>query len=139
MTIGTSLPVAALNRRAGAIHRSLARLMREPDVLWAEYQAPQDWLNAAGFNPLRSLPLGLPEAECRNPVIRSARFAEITSEQTYRSMLRSPFRMHFQFMMANDLPGEYDFVAMTVGPVGLAERLRDPEAAAHLRVADPIG
>jgi hypothetical protein len=132
LTIGTSLPASAMGSRARAIHADLVRIMREPDVLWVDYQAPQDWLNAAGFNPLRMLPLNLAETECRNPVIRSPRFREITSDQTYRTMIRSPFRMHFQFMMANDRPGEYDFVMMALGPMRLSERIRDPEAAVRL-------
>lgn len=139
LTIGTSLPVAALNVRAHAIRRRLARVMQAPHVLWVEYQAPQDWLNAAGFNPVRTVPLGLAEHDCSNPVIRSARFAEITSEETYRLMLRSPFRMHFQFMMANDRSGEYDFYMMALGPIGLAARIRDPDEAVRLvaRAAPP--
>lgn len=132
LTIGTSLPVAAMNARAHPLRRRLARVMQAARILWVEYQAPQDWLNAAGFNPVRMLPLGLAERECANPVIRSARFAEITSEQTYRLMLRSPFRMHFQFMMANDRAGEYDFYMMVLGPISLAARIRDPDEAARL-------
>lgn len=132
LTIGTSLPVAALNVRAHAIRRRLARVMQAEHVLWVEYQAPQDWLNAAGFNPVRMLPLGLAERDCPNPVIRSARFADITSEETYRLMLRSPFRMHFQFMMANDRPGEYDFCMIVLGPMSLGQRIRDPDEAARL-------
>ncbi len=132
LTIGTSLPVAALNVRAHGIRRHLARVLQAEQVLWVEYQAPQDWLNAAGFNPVRMFPQGPAERDCSNPVIRSARFAEITSEQTYRLMRRSPFRMHFQFMMANDRPGEYDFYMMVLGPVSLAARIRDPDEAARL-------
>lgn len=132
LTLGTSLPAAALNSRARAIHANLARVMTAPDLLWVEYQAPQDWLNAAGFNPVRALPLGLAEKACCNPVIRSPRFAEITSEQTYRTMLKSPFRMHFQFMMANDKPGEFDFIMIVLGPMRLSERIANPDRAAAL-------
>jgi hypothetical protein len=135
------MPAAAMNSRAQAIWRDLERLMTAPDVLWVEYQAPQDWLNAAGFNPVRMLPLAVAEEACTNPVIRSARFKEITSEATYAALLRSLFRLHFQFMMANDRPGEYDFVMTMLGPMRLSQRIADPEAAARLvgapAVADP--
>jgi hypothetical protein len=30
--------------------------------------------------------------------------------EVYRRISFRPFRMHFQFLMANDLPGEYDFM-----------------------------
>jgi hypothetical protein len=132
LTIGTSLPVPAMNRRATAIRDAVTQLVLAQDVFWVEYQAPQDWLNAAGFNPIETLSLAVDEAACSNPTIRSARFREITSEATYRTMLKSPFRLHFQFMMANDKPGEYDLVMMVVGPMRLSHRVRDPEAAKAL-------
>lgn len=132
LTVGTSLPAAALNSRAVAIHRNLARLMTNPHILWVEYQAPQDWLNAAYFNPVRMLPLGLAEADCVNPVIRSPRFAETTTQATYAVMKRNYFRMHFQFLMANDHPGEYDFFMIVLGPARLSWRIGHPEEAAAL-------
>ena len=138
LTIGTSLPAAALNSRARAIHRSLERVMTERDIEWVEYQSPQDWLNAAGFNPLRMLPLTVPESACANPLVRTPRFREITTAATYRTILKSPFRLHFQFMMANDFPGEYDWVMMLLGPMRLSWRVRHPEEAKALSGA-PLG
>jgi hypothetical protein len=35
-------------------------------------------------------------------------------------------------MMANDRPGEYDFVMIVLGPMRLAYRIRDPDGAAAL-------
>jgi hypothetical protein len=34
--------------------------------------------------------------------------------------------MHFQFLLANDRRGYYDFFAMTLGPQRLRERTLDP-------------
>jgi hypothetical protein len=134
-TLGTSHPVSAMNNGADAIRGLLRGVMTEADVLWVEFQAPQDWLNAAGFNPVRMLPLGLSEAECHNPVIRSALFRDVTSQATYRAILKSPFRLHFQFMMANEKPGAYDYVMMLLGPMRLSARVRDPDGAERLSAA----
>jgi hypothetical protein len=132
LTLGTSLPAAAYHPKAEGIHADLRRLMSARDVLWVEYQAPQDWLNAAWFNPVRMLPLGLTEESCTNPVIRSARFSDLVSEEVYRAMRFNPFRMHFQFMMANDRAGEYDWFMIALGPWRLSRRIADPDGAAAL-------
>lgn len=124
LTIGSCVPIVALNPAAQAYRRRMASVMTCPDLLWAEYQAPQDWINFAGFNPARDVKLPVLRDDIFNPVIRSARFREIVAEQTYRSIVFRPFRMHFQFLMANDRAGEYDFLMMTTGPLALRERIR---------------
>lgn len=126
LTIGSCLPLVALNPRARRCRDGIARILTSAAVLWVEYQAPQDWLNFSGFNPVRDLGLGVPEADCANPVIRSARFRETMDPATYRAILYRPFRMHFQFLMANARPGEYDYPMIVAGPLPLSERVRRP-------------
>jgi len=137
LTMGSCLPLVAFNPRATGCREGIARIVGAPSVLWAEYQAPQDWLNASGFNPVRDLKLGLEPAASFNPVIRSPRFREIVSRKTYESIVFKPFRMHFQFLMANDVAGEYDYIMMVAGPLSLAERLAQGETSGprHLPAA----
>lgn len=129
LTMGSCLPLVAVNPRAARCRERIARIVGEPDVLWVEYQAPQDWLNFAGFNPVRDLRLDPAPGKTFNPVIRSSRFKEIVAPKAYEAMLFKPFRMHFQFLMANDNPGEYDYVMMVAGPLSLAERVARAEGA----------
>jgi hypothetical protein len=129
LTLGSCLPLVALNPRAKRCREGIRSVVCTSHVLWADYQAPQDWLNFAGFNPVRDLALGISEAASRNPVIRSARFKDIVAPKTYQSILFRPFRMHFQFLMGSDRLGEYDYIMMVTGPVGLEERVRLGEAS----------
>ena len=39
------------------------------------------------------------------------------------------FRVHFHFLMANEVPGEYDYLMIACGPVRLADRIENPQAA----------
>ena len=126
LTLGSCLPLVAVNPRASQCRNGIARIVSTSSVLWVEYQAPQDWLNFAGFNPIRDLKLGGPPETLFNPVIRSARFKDIVAPRTYESMLYKPFRMHFQFLMANDNAGEYDYIMIIVGPLPLSERVKEP-------------
>lgn len=129
LTIGSCLPIVAFVRTADGLRRDVARLVTTSALLWVEYQAPQDALNAFGFEPRRDLRLDLGGALARNPKIRSARFKETLSPATYRKIRWNFFRVHFHFLMANEIPGEYDYLMITCGPVSLADRIANPAAA----------
>ena len=129
LTIGSCLPVVGFVRTADRLRRHIARLATEASLLWVEYQAPQDVLNAFGFDPVRDLDLDLGGAARINPIIRSARFKETILPSTYRRMRWNFFRVHFHFLMPNEIPGEYDYPMIVCGPVALADRIADPAAA----------
>lgn len=129
LTLGSSLPVVAFQPGARDTRAAVAQLMTSQRLTWVDYQAPQDWMNFPGFNPAHDLPVGIPEAEMANPVIRSAKFTEIIDAQTYRSIRLRPFRMHFQFLMANDHAGVFDIFALTLGSQSLRDRVIGEEAS----------
>jgi pimeloyl-ACP methyl ester carboxylesterase len=129
LTIGSCLPVVGMVRTAEQLRRDVARVATEQRLLWVEYQAPQDALNAFGFEPVRDLGLDLAGAAACNPRIRSARFKETLLPATYAKLKWNFFRTHFHFLMANEVPGEYDYLMIACGPVALADRIADPAAA----------
>jgi pimeloyl-ACP methyl ester carboxylesterase len=129
VTAGGELPLVTTERKAEPLRRDIARLATAPSLLWVDYQAPQDPLNAAGFDPVRDLGLDLGGRPRINPVIRSPRFKDLLSPETYRRIRYNFFRVHFQFLMANEIAGEYDFFTITCGPVALRDRIADPAAA----------
>ena len=129
LTIGSCLPIVSFVRTASLLRQSIARLVTTPSLLWVEYQAPQDALNGFGFDPVRDLKLELGTRRRFNPKIRSTRFKETLLPSTYRKIRWNFFRIHFHFLMANEVPGEYDYLMITCGPVTLADRIEDPAAA----------
>jgi len=139
LTIGSCLPVVGFVRTADRLRRHIARLATDPSILWVEYQAPQDVLNAFGFDPVRDLDLDLGSAARVNPVIRSARFKETILPSAYRKMRWNFFRLHFHFLMPNDIPGEYDYPMIVCGPVSLAARIADPASAVRIAYGAEAG
>jgi hypothetical protein len=129
LTIGGELPLSATVRKAEPLRRDIASLASAPNLLWVDYQAPQDPLNASGFDPVRDLHLDLAGQPRTNPVVRSPRFKDLLSAKTYRRIRYNFFRVHFQFLMANEAAGEYDFFTIACGPVRLRDRIADPAAA----------
>ncbi|MGH1574918.1 hypothetical protein ACRAWG_35120 [Methylobacterium sp. P31] len=123
LTLGSSLPIVAMQPGAHSTRAEIKGLMTSQRLVWVDYQAPQDWLNFPGFDPSRDLRLRVPQAQIANPVIRSAKFREIISPETYREISTRPFRMHFQFLMANDFASSYDFFAITLGSQCLRDRV----------------
>ncbi len=125
LTLGSGLPLVAVHRRAEQTRADVMRIVGSDRLVWVDYQAPQDWMNFPGFNPARDLD-ERPKGAVRNPLIRSTKFREIIVPEVYRRISFRPFRMHFQFLMANDLPGEYDYFALTLGPQPLRDRVMNP-------------
>ena len=44
------------------------------------------------------------------------------SPTRYASIKRDRFHLHFQYLMASELPGDYDYTAITAGPQTLGAR-----------------
>ena len=129
LTIGSCLPIVSFVRTADRLRRDIAALVTTTRLLWVEYQAPQDVLNAFGFEPVRDLKLDIGAARQVNPRIRSARFKETLLPATYRKIRWNFFRVHFHFLMANEVLGEYDYLMIACGPVPLVDRIENPRAA----------
>lgn len=138
LTLGSSLPLVALNPSARAARAAIAALVRSDRATWLDVFAPQDWLNFPGFNPVRDLDLQVPPAEARNPFVRSAKLKETMTPDSYRALSFRPYRTHFQFLMANGLSSDYDFFAATAGPQRLRDRIARPYLV-PLREEAPFG
>jgi len=65
------------------------------------------------------------------------RFREIIRPEHYNVWRWKFFRVHFQFVMANERPHAYDFFMIVCGPIPLRERMARPEAALAIATGDP--
>jgi hypothetical protein len=73
----------------------------------------------------------------RNPTVVRVRFREIIKPEHYNLFRWRFFRVHFQFVMANERPNAYDFFMIVCGPVPLRERIALPDAALTIATGDP--
>ncbi|MGA4554746.1 alpha/beta fold hydrolase [Methylorubrum aminovorans] len=137
-TLGSGLPLVAMQPAAARLRGEIARLVTDRRIVWCDFHAPQDWMNFPGFNPLHDLKLRLCGLPVANPLVRSARFRDLLCPETYRRVRFRPFRMHFQFLLANERPGAYDFFAMTLGPRRLREQVLAPAAYNEREPAVPL-
>jgi hypothetical protein len=75
-------------------------------------------------------------ADRRNPTIVPVRFREIIKPEHYNRFRWKFFRVHFQFVMANERPHAYDFFMIVCGPVPLKDRMADQAAALAIATGD---
>lgn len=129
VTLGNCIPLFGLFPGASDFRRSLREVAQDKQVYWADISSPSDSvcfgmcdvvglslredgievnsnLNAQGAQPSsKKLPQwGLnPQAMC------SPRFHKLFLPETYRWLRKNKMRMHFQYLMAGEVAGAYDY------------------------------
>jgi hypothetical protein len=135
LTLGSAAPVVALHPKAVKLRAVLARLAAEPSILWLDAQARRDVLNFWKFDPIEGL--GIPVGRARyNPRVWEVRISAMLPEDVYRRLRFNFFRLHFQFIMANDQRAPYDYFMLLCGPLSIAAWTKSPKAAVAAFDAD---
>jgi hypothetical protein len=119
MTLGSIMPGAGLHRRATKLRAVVARLAVEPSVLWIDCQSRKDVMNFWDFDPVAGIGAEVEGTRC-NPFVWKLRFRDMLSPQFYKRLQFDFFRMHYQFIMANDRRAPYDYFMLTCGPLPVA-------------------
>lgn len=116
-TVGSSIPKIGLHRDAVRLRDALGRVGAASAVCWIDYQAYSDVLNFHKLHPVRGLRAGT-----RGPLVRMVPFRKVLHREYYRRIRRNLFRVHNQFVSANDVRSSYDYFMLVCGPCTL-ERL----------------
>ena len=136
LTIGGNFPIVGFHAASRDFRDRMRQLAVEPSIAWIDCQARKDVMNFFQLDPLAAHGIDAGPAR-RNPVIVPVRFREIILPAHYNSFRWQFFRVHFQFVMANEVPHAYDFFMIVCGPVPLAERMAAPQAALAVATGDP--
>jgi hypothetical protein len=131
LTIGGNLPIVGFLPASEDFRRRLGQLAVEPAIDWIDCQSRKDVMNFYPFDPIAGHGLDAGPAR-RNPIIVPVRFRDIIKPENYNRFRWKFFRVHFQFVMANERPQAYDFFMIVCGPVPLRERADAPAAALAL-------
>jgi len=115
-TAGSSILKIGLHPAATRLRAVIGRIAQSPRVLWVDFQAHNDAMNFYKAEPVASLGLTGRPAD-----IRPVRFSAMLSPERYRRIRRNFFRLHSQFISANDRRGRYDFFMLACGPFRLEQ------------------
>ncbi len=135
LTLGGNYPIVGFHEAAQDFRDHLRQLAVEPSIDWIDCQARKDVMNFFQLDPIASH--GIDVGGLRhNPTIISVRFREIIDPKHYNLFRWQFFRVHFQFVKANERPHAYDFFMIVCGPMPLRERMAHPEAALTIATGD---
>lgn len=117
LTVGASELLVAFNPKAGWFRERIRRLAVEPSLFWAEVVGPWDTLNFPNRDPVSELKLDVP-ADRPNPLFRRAFLTKMLERESIEKLRKGwrVFRAHFQFVMANEVQGPYDYFSLVCGP-----------------------
>jgi len=135
LTIGGNFPIVGFHAASQDFRDDLRLLAVEPSIDWIDCQSRKDVMNFYPFDPIAGHGIDV-GADRRNPTIVPVRFREIIKPEHYNLFRWQFFRVHFQFVMANERPHAYDFFMIVCGPIPLSERMAHPEAALAIATGD---
>jgi hypothetical protein len=135
LTIGGNFPIVGFHAGSQEFRDHLRLLAVEPSIDWIDCQSRKDVMNFYPFDPIAGHGIDVGSSR-RNPTIVPVRFREIIRPEHYKVFRWQFFRVHFQFVMANELPHAYDFFMIVCGPIPLGERMARPEAALAIATGD---
>jgi hypothetical protein len=136
LTIGGNFPIVGFHAVSNDFRDHLRMLAVEPSIDWIDCQSRKDVMNFYPFDPIKGHDIDVGEAR-RNPKIVSVRFRDIIRPEHYNLFRWKFFRVHFQFVMANERPHAYDFFMIVCGPIPLSARMAVPDAALAVATGDP--
>jgi pimeloyl-ACP methyl ester carboxylesterase len=121
LTLGECIPLLSFLPQAHDYREELAYMAHAPRLFWADFTSPIDGACFPLVNPVSASDIIL-QADS-GPLILSTRFHTLFEPKHYQAIRRNWYRIHFQYLMATDFSGLFDFFAMTAGFENLAERI----------------
>ena len=113
LTLGQLIPLYSLMTDDETYRRDLKTLAEARQIDWLDITGPSDPGSICDVHPLFGLGFEPPEAR---PVRQSPRFHAVLSKAAYQSLRRRPLDFHFQYLMATEMAGGYDYFRLTTGP-----------------------
>jgi hypothetical protein len=135
LTLGGNMPIVGFHKASTTFRDHLRELAVEPSIDWIDCQSRKDVMNFFPFDPISGHGIDAGPGR-RNPTIVPVRFREVIKPEHYERFRWKFFRVHFQFVMANERAHAYDFFMIVCGPVPLRGRINAPDAALALVTGD---
>ncbi|SIP87784.1 hypothetical protein SAMN05421641_101147 [Paracoccus thiocyanatus] len=135
LSLGHVVPMASFLPRADRLCADLRYLSARAELDWVDVTAPGDACSFGLCDPVAVS--GVEPPDRRHPLVLSAAFTQTLSPQKRRALRGRWFRLHFQYLCAFDRPGDYDYFAITAGPLTLGRRFAGRSHSPG-RIARPV-
>jgi len=139
LTLGHCMPLLSCQPEASAFRAELLALRERGALPWVDFTAPADGCCSALTDPTALHVSAAQAAEdlargaAGGPKLLSPRFNKLFSAARYAAVRRDKYRCHFQYLMATELPGDYDYFLITAGPELLQTRFERHASITNFR------
>jgi uncharacterized membrane protein YeaQ/YmgE (transglycosylase-associated protein family) len=123
LTPGSIMPGIGLHHSATRVRTDVARVSVEPSILWVDVQARADRLHFYNFDPVAGIGIAPDPRRC-NPLVWIVRFREMLAPEQYTRLRWNFFRMHYQFIMGNEMRAAYEYMMLMCGPLPVEQWAR---------------
>ena len=130
LTVGATVPKFSLHPQATWLRAAIARIVNEPAIFWGEYQARDDAISFYLFDPAR-LERVYRDGHKRKPYIRIVQIYDMVTPAMFARIGVNRMRLHYQFVMANDMRCPYDYFLFAAGPLPVQDVVRAPDGYQH--------
>jgi pimeloyl-ACP methyl ester carboxylesterase len=127
LTVGSTALKIGLHPAAKIFRQRVQSLVDASAIQWIECQAHTDMINFYKTNPVEAMKLPSKRVDTV-PQVHVVRIRDMLQPEIYKRFKFNPFRVHYQFIMANTRRYAYDFFMMCCGEQpfieGLGQSLR---------------
>ena len=122
VSLGNCLPLVSLLPGSVKLREDLRTVATAPGVRWLDFSARRDGASVTQIDPLIVSGISRPPSIPVRPQQFPVRIVRMFPPEVYAVIKKDIFRIHFQYIMAGELLTDYDFFAITAGPLTLAQR-----------------
>lgn len=128
LTLGQAIAMTPAEKAAEQFRRDLLAISVSKQIDWIDVTSAIDGSCIPLTDPLAASNVIRPQGARVQPKLVSARFNKQFTAATYATIRRDFMRTHFQYFMAGEIAGDYDYFLITAGPLRLAERFAHLES-----------
>ena len=120
VTLGANLPLLGFNPGAGWFVERLRLVVSEASLAWLDVQSRKDVMSFFRFDQAKGHGIAV---AAPNLTTVSISFRDMLRPENYNRFRWRFFRVHFQYLMANERKAAWDFYMLICGPSSLAQEI----------------
>jgi hypothetical protein len=134
LTIGATVPKLALHPAATRLRACAEKVAAADAIAWGEFQSRQDPISFYRLDPVTLRPFE--DNSGGKPHIRVINFYDLLEHAKMERIKWRFMRVHYQFVMAAEKRGTYDYFMLICGPAPFARAIWAPGGVSDLIGAD---
>ncbi len=131
LTMGQSIGMMPDAPLARQFRGDLLAVATSPKIKWIDVTSAVDGSCIPLTDPLATSGVTRPAGAIVQPKLVSARFNKLFTPAGYAAIRRDYLRTHFQYLMAAELAGDYDYFLITAGDMTLQDRFAHLESVGN--------